>query len=142
MSVQFDLSEFEELNKKIQKLGPKAEDALNESLHKHTKRILEPQITKLIKVSRRDGVVRDKDHARNMRWSTQVKENLEVTIKPKGGAASNPGSFGYLAFPDLGIGNHNRVPQEFMSRGRDKALPGLVELLDADLLKAIEEGLK
>ena len=144
MSVKFEMnySDFDVLDKNIKQLGNKAEKALNTSLHKHGKALIEPKITSLIPVSTRPGEgIRDKVHARRAKWSKEKKENLGLTITTKGGAANKRGSFGYLVFPNEGRGKHNPNAQNFMEEGRDQALPKLIEVIQEDLIQAIEEEL-
>lgn len=142
MSVKFELNydDYKTLDENIKKLGDKAEKSLNESLHKHGNKLIEPKITSLIPISTRFGRgIRDKIHARNSKWSKETKENLSLTITTKGGAASKKGSFGYLVFPNDGLGKHNRDAQNFMEDGMNQALPSVVEILQEDLIRTIEE---
>lgn len=144
MSVKFDFDydQFKALDDSISKLGDKAEETLNASLHKHGKKLIEPRITSLIPISTRLGKgIRDKMHAKTSKWSKEKKENLSLSIITKGGAANKRGSFGYLVFPNEGRGKHNPIAQNFMEKGRDQALPKLTEVLQNDLIRKIEEEL-
>jgi len=143
MNVELDYSEFERLSESIAKLADKAEDALNQSLDKRAEDLIVPRITKLIPISKgRNGRgIRDKVHAAHSKWHVREMGNLEITIKSKGGAANRKGSFGYLVFPNEGRGSKNPVALEFMEKGRDEALPELVDGIQEDLIKMIEEEL-
>lgn len=145
MSVRYevDYSDIERLSKSIAKLGGKSEEAINNSLDKRTEKAIVPSISKLIPLSRnrRDPGIRSKIHARNSKWHKKEKGNLEVTIKSKGGAAKNKGSYGYLVFPDEGRGRTNSVEHRFMERGLEAGTPELLEGVQEDLVKMIEEVL-
>ncbi|MBS4171942.1 hypothetical protein KHA87_01525 [Bacillus sp. FJAT-49736] len=109
---------------------------MNESLAKHSEKLLVPKITNLIPVSRS---VRDKVHARNSQWQKIEKGNLEITIKSAGGAANKKGSYGYLVFPNEGRGPRNHIEQRFMEKGLEAGIPEVVDGIQVDLIKKIEE---
>lgn len=141
MSVNYRLNyaEFDRLSESILSLGNKAETELNKSLEKHADRLIVPRITNLIPISK--GSVVNKVHARQTDWHKTDMGNLEATVKSKGGAANKKNSFGYLVFPDEGRGPHNRVEQRFMERGMEQGTPELVDAIQEDLLRVIEEEL-
>lgn len=139
--VEFDFKELEALSERLVSLGRSSEKVLTETLSGRGLEIVEPHIRKHIPISQQDGTIRNKVHAAYSNWAKGETKNFELTIKPKGGAASNKNSFGYLAFPNLGVGKHNRVAQNFMEIGRDESLPALVSELQANLIKHIQEEL-
>ncbi|QJT71642.1 putative tail component [Psychrobacillus phage Spoks] len=137
MSVkfEFDFAEFEDMRNKVESIGSDIETELNQILKDEGKKTIEPSITNLIPVSSK----KKGPHAKNSTWSKQELGNLEVTIIAKGGAANKPGSFGYLVFPNEGRGPRNHRVNEFMERGRDIAIPKLVEVTQQRLLEKLEE---
>lgn len=145
MSVRYeiDYSEFQRLNDNLVRLGNQSEKTLNKSLDRRAEPAVVPKITNLIPVSRerRSSSVRDKVHAKNIKWHKKEKGNLEITIKSKGGAASKRNSLGYLVFPNEGRGRTNHVEHRFMERGLEAGLPELVNGIQEDLIRTIEEEL-
>ncbi|MFC6038427.1 hypothetical protein ACFPYN_03060 [Paenisporosarcina macmurdoensis] len=139
--IEFDYSEIEKLSTRLTNLGKSAEASMNESLKKYGLEQVKSKITPLIPISTRKGRERNKTHAATSDWAKAEYRNLELVVKPKGGAANKRGSSGYLVFPDKGIGSHNRTPLEFMDQGRDVAIPAIIRLLEIDLLQTIEEEL-
>lgn len=140
---EFNHSEFDRLHENLIQLGDKAEETMNNSLAKRAEDIIVPRITDLIPISRNSNGqgVRDKIHARNLVWHKKELGNLSVTIKSKGGAANRRGSLGYLVFPDEGRGSSNPVAHRFMARGLEEGTPELVDGLQEDLIRRIEEEL-
>lgn len=140
---EFNHSEFDRLQENISRLGDKAEETMNKSLAERVEEAIVPRITSLIPISRNPNGrgIRDKVHARNLVWHKKELGNLSVTIKSRGGAANKRGSLGYLVFPDEGRGSSNPVAHEFMARGLDEGTPDLVDGLEEDLIKRIEEEL-
>jgi hypothetical protein len=144
MTVQYrlDYGDFSRLSPNLARLGDKAEKTLNKSLEKHTERLIVPLITNLIPDSSwKNRGLTDKVHAKETEWHKIDMGNLEATIKSKGGAANKKGSFGYLVFPDEGRGPHNRIEQRFMEKGMEQGTPALVDAIQEDLLRVIEEEL-
>jgi hypothetical protein len=144
MSVDYkiDYSEFERLSESIKMLGDKSEKTMNNSLEKNAEKIIVPKITNLIPVSSwKNSRLANKVHAKQTKWHKVEKGNLEVTIKSKGGAANKRGSFGYLVFPNEGRGSSNPVEQQFMEKGLEQGTPELVDHIQDDLLKVLEEEL-
>lgn len=142
MSVkfEFDFESFQDLRSRIESVGSDMETELNQILKDEGKNTIEPNITNLIRVSRYSrGSKKSGPHARNSEWSKRELGNLEVVIKAKGGAAKNPGSFGYLVFPNEGRGPRNHTAQEFMERGRDESIPKLIEITQQKLIDKLEE---
>lgn len=134
---EFDFNSFIELKGRIESVGGNLETEINKVLKDEGKKTVEPSITNLIPVSKK----KKGSHAKNSKWSTQKLGNLELTIKAKGGAANKPNSFGYLVFPNDGIGSRNHRAQEFMEKGRDAGLPKLVAVTQQKLIEKIEEVL-
>lgn len=144
MTVEFhiDYSDFSRLSETLSRLGDKAEKSLNKSLEKQTERIVVPKITNLIPDSSwGNSNLAGKVHAKHSEWHKIEMGNLEVKIKSKGGAANKRGSFGYLVFPDEGRGPFNRIEQRFMQRGTDQGKPELINAIQEDLTRVIEEEL-
>lgn len=138
MSVrfEFDFETFVEMRERIEQVGSDIESELNQILKSEGKKVIEPSITNLIPVSSKQIG----KHARTSKWSSQKLGNLEITIKAKG-SAKKPGTFGYLVFPNEGRGPRNREEQRFMEKGRDLAIPSLIEVTQQKLVEKIEEAL-
>jgi hypothetical protein len=140
MSVkyEFDYQEVDKLEKKIKRIPGNIENIINSYLHHDGAKIVVDEITEEMPMSK----VRNKRHAKTSRWSRVEKDNLGFTVKPKGGAANRPFSFGYLVFPNEGRGPHNPLEQRFMEEGLEKATPRIIqdihELLDTKLKEAFE----
>ena len=147
MAVKFtvDYTAIEKLSEAILKLPNKAEKVINKTLLEESSKQIAEGITPLIPISRdrKGNGIRDKIHARNVNWhSKEQKENLTITAKTKGGAANKRGSYGYLVFPNEGRGKYNPKDLEFMEKGRDKKLPEVIDGIESNLIKTIEEELK
>lgn len=130
MSVkfEFDFESFEDLREKLEKVDSDLETELNKILKDEGKKTVEPSIANLIPVS----VKRKGAHAKSSKWATQKLSNLEIEIK-------TTKKFAYLAFPNLGVGRRNPNAQEFMERGRDEAIPKLVEITQQKLTEKLGE---
>lgn len=143
MSVKFELDfkAIERLEKKMMQLPGEMEDAVNDVLHVDGVRITIEEITKLLPVSKQNGKIRNKRHAKHSNWSRSEKINLGFVIKARGGAANKKGSFGYLVFPNEGRGAHNPVEQRFMERGLKAATPKILSKLHEKVDKILKEEL-
>lgn len=144
MAVRFevDYASIQKLSDAIMRLPNKAEKVINKTLVEQSSKTIAEGITPLIPISRnRDGSgTRSKIHARNILWyDKEQKESLSITVKTKGGAANKRGSFGYLVFPNEGRGKYQPRELEFMERGQDKATPEVINDIENNLIKTIEE---
>ncbi len=136
MSVKYevDYSEVKKLQEKFKKIPDEVEKIINDFLHKTGVEIATRDITQFIPVSSEEKI-----HAKTSKWSKSENHNLGFTIKAKGGAASNKGSFGYLVFPNEGRGPHNPFEQRFMERGMKKATSTIIEILNEKIDQKIKE---
>lgn len=143
MSVKFELDykAIERLEKKMMQLPGKMEGAANDVLHVDGVRIATEEITRLLPVSKQNGKIRNKRHAKYSNWSRSEKINLGFVIKSRGGAANKKGSFGYLVFPNEGRGAHNPVEQRFMERGLEAATSKILSKLHERIDKVLKEEL-
>lgn len=140
MSVyQLNYDDIIALEQKMMQLPGKMEPAINNVLHTDGIRIATEEITKLIRVSKSKWSVRNKTHARNSNWSKSEKLNLGFKIVARGGAANKKGSFGYLVFPNDGIGAHNPLDQRFVEIGIEKATPKILEKLHEGVDRVLKE---
>ena len=135
---QFDYSQITELENKIERLPRRLDSMINEVLHSDGVEITTKEITDELPVSHWKGQVRNKIHAKNSKWSTSEEHHLGFTVKTAGGAAKNPGSFGYLVFPNEGRGPSNFIEQRFMELGLAKAVPKIVERLNRKIDEFLE----
>jgi hypothetical protein len=132
---------LQQLEKKLGRLPKRMEYVVNEFLHTDGVDIATEEITKLIPNSQWKNRRLNKAHARTSKWSKSDKHNLGFTIKSKGGAAKNRGSFGYLVFPNEGRGSSNPLEQRFMERGIKNATPRILHRLSERIEKVLEEEL-
>ncbi|WLR44479.1 hypothetical protein LC087_19450 (plasmid) [Bacillus carboniphilus] len=131
-----------DLEVKLKQVQDGAEKTLNDVLHGEAIEMTAKEITKFIPISRdEDGVVRTKRHAKQVDWWDSDKHNLGFTIKAKGGASNKPGSFGYLVFPEEGRGPYNHIEQEFMKTGLEKVTGKIIDRLQEEVTKKIQEVL-
>ncbi|MEH7490832.1 hypothetical protein [Neobacillus niacini] len=144
MSIRFELdySDVRLLEQKMKRLPDKMEETVNEVLHTDGIEIATEEITKVIPNSQWKNRSLDKAHARTSKWSKSENHNLGFTIKSKGGAAKNRGSFGYLVFPNEGRGPSNPVEQRFMERGMKQATPKIVAKLHEKIDQTLEEAFR
>lgn len=143
MTVKFevDYMELRELERKMAQLPGATENLINDTLHDEGAAMVIEEITKLIPVSRWRNSIRNKKHAKQTDWSKSETFNLGFTVKTKGGAAKNPGSLGYLVFPNEGRGPSNPIEQRFAEQGLKKAKPRILEALNHKLDKRLKEEL-
>ncbi|MGR5966932.1 hypothetical protein ACT7DB_33260 [Bacillus cereus] len=126
-----DYAQMERLEQNVKKLPNRAEKILNEVLQVKVSPLLERSILGLMPVSNRK-----KKHANTFKsLSTNNKENLTVTLKPKP-------KFTYLVFPDLGVGTSSKnAPQLFMERGVKRETNKSIEECNKALLEEINRTL-
>lgn len=140
MKYEIDFKDVQILEEKIKQLPNVAETEINKVLHTDGIELVEKHVTRLIPVSKRKKNTpwylqnRKTKHARDTDWSKNEKENLGFTVKTKGGAANNKGSFGYLVFPDQGRG---QPEQNFTERGAENALPHIINKLHGSLTELL-----
>ena len=136
MPAELDFKEIEKLERNIARLPNVAEQVINQTLDKQGSRIVVEEITKLIKVGQRGG-----SRAKHSKWEKVNKFNLGFDVVARGGAAKNKGSYGYLVFPNEGRGPRNPQEQRFAERGLELAEPKIVDVLNIDIQKKIQEVL-
>lgn len=126
-SVEFN--DVDHLIQKIEQIPNRSESILNNTLRSKSAPMAINSIQPDIPISSWKGRVLKKKHARNYNSLTVKHGNLEFTIRPKP-------SFNYIKYPDLGIGtSKNNEPKQFMKKGLDQAVPGIM----SDLTNAVME---
>ncbi|UOE96075.1 hypothetical protein [Alkalihalobacillus sp. LMS39] len=142
MSVRYeiDFSEVELLEEKLRQLPGNVEKVLNDVLHKTGVKEVTDHITARIPVSK-GKYARIKRHAKMSNWSKSDTGNLEFTVKSRGGAAKNRGSFGYLVFPNEGRGPFNPREQRFMEDGLDNSTSPVLKSINETVDKLLKEAL-
>jgi hypothetical protein len=137
ISYEIDYSEVEQLEEKIKRIPENVENIINSYLHKEGAQRTIDHITSRMPMSKYR-----KRHAKTSKWSRVEKFNLGFTVKPKGGAANKPNSFGYLVFPNEGRGPRNPIEHRFMERGLEGSIPEILDdmnqLLDEELRRELE----
>lgn len=124
--IEFD--DLTTLHDKIRQLPNLAERAINDVLHTQGIEIVTNEMTNLMPKSKGS-----KKHAKDSKWSKSEEHNLGFTVKTRGGAAKNKGSFGYLVFPDEGRGPFNPWVQNFSGRAAQRATPKILDKLHGTL---------
>lgn len=133
-----DFENLKRLEEKMQQLPNRMESSLNKVIHIEGSRLIKDDITRLLPLSK---VPNKLIHAKSVTWAHAKRENLGIIVKTKGGAANKAGSFGYLVFPNEGIGRSNPREQQFMERGLAVATPKLITKLLIKADKTIQEVL-
>jgi hypothetical protein len=137
-----DKQDYDDLLAKMQMIPGKAEKVINAVLHEEGVETLTQDITRFIPVSRQTR----SRHAKSSDWSKSETFNLGFLVVSKGGAAYNKknkhkDSFGYLIFPDEGRGVKNNYAHDFTGKGMAMAKPKIMDVLNNNIIKAIEEVL-
>ncbi|MGU9987995.1 hypothetical protein ACQ5RL_01845 [Latilactobacillus curvatus] len=128
-----DFKKSEQIVKSMSLVPDKAEKAVNQVLHTSGIKDAIKAITGFIPVSNRN-----KRHARNSNPLKGDAMNLGFRVYARGGAAKNKNSFGYLAFPNDGLGKHNLIAKRFFERGGDLASTSIFNKIMTALSEAAE----
>ncbi|EOO36944.1 MULTISPECIES: hypothetical protein [Bacillus cereus group] len=133
MSANFsiDTSQFESLQRNIERLPNVAETIINEDLKSKIAPVMKKSVLGLIPISNRK-----KAHAKLYQSiKDDTKENLTLTLKPKP-------KYRYLVFPDLGLGtSKKKAAQKFMERGVERKVNDSIEELNKSLIEQINKTL-
>lgn len=129
-----DYEDLKALEERLKDIPGKAEKAINEVLHGEGAELAVKAVTNLLPVSDRR-----KKHAKESNWSKTLTENLGFTIMTRGGAAKNKNSYGYLTFPDKGIGRSNPIAQNFTGRAEEDYTPQLLKLMHNKITSTLQE---
>jgi len=123
----------DDLIKAMQKVPERTEELINKALHSSGGKEVSMAIIGFMPKSSRN-----KKHAKESNSLKQDDLNLGFRIYPRGGAARNKGSFGYLVFPNDGRGVKNPIAQGFFEKGLESKMDRLTKIV----LEALEEGVK
>lgn len=105
--IEFDGSK--ELEKQLINSGERAEKELNKFLHSKGAKEVRQAIIGFMPISK----IRKPNHAKTSNSLKVNKKNLGFEIQARGGKAG----FGYLIFPNDGIGIRNPRAQQFFEKG-------------------------
>lgn len=130
--MEIDYSKSAEFLEALKKAPNVTEASLNDFLRKKGTKTVKSSIYDRMPVSDRKKV-----HAKDATSLTHRMGNLSFVVRAKGGAANKKNSFGYLVFPNEGIGRNNRIAQRFFETGLENA----DEPLRSELLDVIVESL-
>lgn len=124
-----DTSQFETLQRNIERLPNVAETVINADLKDKISPVMQKSILGLMPMSKRQ-----KQHAKLYKsLNADNKENLTLTIKPKS-------KYRYLVFPDLGLGtSKKKAPQKFMEHGVEQKVNYSIEELNKSLIEEINK---
>ena len=128
---QLDFKDSSMLQEKMKLIPEESERLVNNVLHTKGAKQMMMAIISFMPISGRN-----KRHAKNSNPLKIDQLNLGFRIYPKGGAAKNKNSFGYLVFPDEGRGPSNMFAQRFFEKGVNKEKDRVLE----DIILALEEA--
>lgn len=111
-----NIKNFDEIQQALQQVPNRAERAINNVLQTVGINATIKAIVGFIPVSDRK-----KRHAKTTNPLKGDMMNLGFRVYARGGAAKNKNSFGYLIFPNDGIGPHNPSAKQFFERGTQVA---------------------
>ena len=124
--MEVNFSKSEEFLEALKKAPNVTETSINSFLRKKG--------TKTVKTSiyeRMPRSSRNKTHAKDATSLTHRMGHLGFVVRAKGGAANSKNSFGYLVFPNDGIGASNKIAQKFFETGlEDSEEPMMNDILE------------
>ncbi|HAB8284573.1 hypothetical protein NAA27_14590 [Listeria monocytogenes] len=126
-----DFADVDKLTELISKIPNKSEEIINKTLENKAVPLAKQNIEKRINLSKNwKGQLLNKNHAQTAGPFVAKMSNLgfELVSKPK---------FNYLIFPDQGVGKNNKTKQDFMLLGLEESTAEIVEMLEEDVLKEI-----
>ncbi|HEL8967926.1 TPA: hypothetical protein U0G44_002880 [Listeria monocytogenes] len=126
-----DFADVDKLTELISKIPNKSEEIINKTLETKAVPLAKQNIEKRINLSKNwKGQLLNKNHAQTAGPFVAKMNNLgfELVSKPK---------FNYLIFPDQGVGKNNKTKQDFMLLGLEESTAEIVEMLEEDVLKEI-----
>ncbi|HAM0982244.1 TPA: hypothetical protein H9X40_002923 [Listeria monocytogenes] len=126
-----DFADVDKLTELISKIPNKSEEIINKTLETKAVPLAKQNIEKRINLSKNwKGQLLNKNHAQTAGSFVAKMSNLgfELVSKPK---------FNYLIFPDQGVGKNNKTKQDFMLLGLEESTAEIVEMLEEDVLKEI-----
>ncbi|EAG5019653.1 hypothetical protein C7H64_14365 [Listeria monocytogenes] len=126
-----DFADVDKLTELISKIPNKSEEIINKTLETKAVPLAKQNIEKRISLSKNwKGQLLNKNHAQTAGPFVAKMSNLgfELVSKPK---------FNYLIFPDQGVGKNNKTKQDFMLLGLEESTAEIVEMLEEDVLKEI-----
>jgi hypothetical protein len=128
MGIKYDLSfdNSKKLEEALKKSATNLEPKLNDYLHVKGSKEVMKSVIDFTPISNRN-----KAHAKTSSSLRTIGLNLAFEVTTKG-------KFGYLFFPDQGVGKHNLVAQEFFNKG----LKSKEDKMFKDIMKVIEDQLK
>lgn len=159
-TIVADYQELYTLMRNMSQLGGATEDTIKRVMHdKATHDTLGKDVSSYIRKSDNPRV-RGRPHARDKKWWNAKKSKLSFELISKGKGANltplgnakkrqrhgkatyKPNAYGYLIFPDEGIGDKNPVAQRFGERGLAKGsvLRILEQELQIDINQTINGG--
>lgn len=126
-----DFADVDKLTELISKIPNKSEEIINKTLENKAVPLVKENIEKRINLSKNwKGQLLNKNHAQISGPFFAKMSNLgfELVSKPK---------FNYLIFPDQGVGKNNKTKQDFMLLGLEESTTEIVEMLEENVLKEI-----
>lgn len=126
-----EFKKSKEIEAAMKKVPEKAEQQVNKVLHTVGVKETIQSIIGFMPVSNRN-----KKHAKFSNPLKSAAINLGFRVYARGGASKNKGSFGYLVFPNDGLGENNLIEQRFFERGGEKASDKIFK----NVMDALEEA--
>lgn len=140
MKYELKFDDNQELIDAMSKVADRSEETINKVLHSRgAERVTQSIIGFMPKSNRnKSNWKQNTKHAKTSNPLTSTGFNLGFRVYPKGGAAKNKGSFGYIKFPNDGRGPSNPTAQKFFERGLAQEEDYLMKIV----LDALEEAAK
>lgn len=135
--------EIDRLQEKMLKIPHLSEVVINEKLQNKVEPETPKEMREIFPMSKRNpqmpitlesGKKAVVGHAKSSESLKVTHENLGFTVRPKT-------NWRYLVFPDLGIGDANPLPLEFLRQGMERRVPVIAQDLESALEVAINKEL-
>lgn len=136
-----NIEQIKELEDTIKKLPNIAEGIINEYLHTTGAEISITNIKSKMPCSLGPPSFKKKKTSRGQaKTNAKFSDSLKATPINLGFVIETTNKFWYLIFPALGIGNsYKYLPNDFMNKGINAALPTMISNLKEDLIEELEE---
>lgn len=136
-----NIEQIKELEDTIKKLPNVAEGIINEYLHTTGAEISITNIKSKMPCSLGPPSFKKKKTSKGQaKTNAKFSDSLKATPINLGFVIETTNKFWYLIFPALGIGNsYKYLPNDFMNKGINDALPTMISNLKEDLIEELEE---
>lgn len=138
-----NIEQIKDLEDTIKKLPNVAEGIINEYLHTTGAEISITNIKSKMPCSLGPPSFKKKKTSRGQaKTNAKFSDSLKATPINLGFVIETTNKFWYLIFPALGIGNsYKYLPNDFMNKGINDALPTMISHLKENLIEELEENI-